>query len=322
MDSKFKNSIDISLEKIGVEVESIFPINKGKNSLTWEIRNKENSYFLKKYISNANDKRNRLENELNFLELLLSKNFTNIPKPICFSRKNNWVILSWLNGNPIKSPNSNDWYKLINFLADIQKIKENINSSKISIASETFSDFFSHTNFIEKRIKSFQHILNNNNLRDLSDWVEENLTIKIKNYKKSKYKFISKTSDKNFEYILSPSDIGFHNIIQNNKKLYFFDFEYAGWDDPYKQYTDLVIQPENVLNYVQATNLLKRFANILNKEIDLDILCEYIYVYRLKWTVIILNQFLKKNISQFDKKQIFIKAQSYYKLVGSIWLLE
>ena len=31
--------------------------------------------------------------------------------------------------------------------------------------------------------------------------------------------------------ILSPSDFGFHNIISKNQKLYFIDFEYAGWDD-------------------------------------------------------------------------------------------
>ena len=103
-------------------------------------------------------------------------------------------------------------------------------------------------------------------------------------------------------------------------KLYFFDFEYAGWDDPYKQYTDLVIQPENLLNYDQATILLKRFGNILNKNIDFNILIEYIFLYRLKWSIIIMNQLLNKNISKYDKQQIFLKAQYYYKLVGSIWL--
>ena len=37
---------------------------------------------------------------------------------------------------------------------------------------------------------------------------------------KNKYKFS--------DYILSPSDFGFHNIIIKDKKCYFIDFEYSG----------------------------------------------------------------------------------------------
>ena len=43
---------------------------------------------------------------------------------------------------------------------------------------------------------------------------------------KNKYKFS--------DYILSPSDFGFHNIIIKDKKCYFIDFEYSGFDDPHK----------------------------------------------------------------------------------------
>ena len=119
--------------------------------------------------------------------------------------------------------------------------------------------------------------------------------------------------------ILSQSDIGFHNVIKSRGKLYFFDFEYAGWDDPYKQYTDLVIQPENVLDLNQSKKLLNRFALILNKEINLNILKEYIYLYRLKWTIIILKK-LNFNIEKINKEEVFSKACSYYNLVGKIWL--
>ena len=320
MDSTLKNSINRSLEKSGIEVELLLPINAGINSLSWEIRNKESSYFLKKYITNPFDKRNRLDNEINFLQLLLSNNFKNIPKPICFSKKHNWALLSWLNGNTIQSPNLNDWDKLINFLADIQKIKDYKKTSKISIASETFGDFLSHKNFIEKRIRSFQIILKNNNYIDLSNWVEENLTTKIINFKARKYKSFSKKSNGNFDFILSPSDIGFHNCIKNNKKLYFFDFEYAGWDDQYKQFTDLIIQPENVLENYQANKLLKRFSGILDKEINFEILQEYIFIYRLKWTLIVLKQLLYMNSTKFKHEEVFFKAINYFERIGKIWL--
>ena len=38
--------------------------------------------------------------------------------------------------------------------------------------------------------------------------------------------------------ILSPSDFGLHNTISKKNKLYFFDFEYFGWDDPIKLICD------------------------------------------------------------------------------------
>ena len=322
MDNTLKNSIDRNLEKNGIEVESLLPINAGINSFSWEIRNKENSYFLKKYKTNPDDKRNRLDNEINFLELLISKNFKNIPKPICFSKKHNWALLSWLNGNSIQTPNASDWDKLINFLADIQKIKDDKKTSRISIASETFGDFVSHKNFIEKRIRSFQLILKNNDFIDLSNWVEQNLTTKIINYRVIKFKNFSNISNENLDFILSPSDIGFHNCIKNNRKLYFFDFEYAGWDDPYKQYTDLIIQPENVLNLSSAKKLLEKFSNILNKNINIDLLREYIYIYRLKWTIIILKQIFVKNNNEIYKQEILSKAELYYKKIGKIWLFD
>ena len=47
--------------------------------------------------------------------------------------------------------------------------------------------------------------------------------------------------------IISPSDVGFHNIISQKDKLNFIDFENASWDDPYKLFEDLVIQPGNIL---------------------------------------------------------------------------
>ena len=42
------------------------------------------------------------------------------------------------------------------------------------------------------------------------------------NYKDHKYKIPPNISNKNFDYILSPSDIGFHNCIKNKKNYSFF----------------------------------------------------------------------------------------------------
>src|SRR5947209_3697626 len=46
------------------------------------------------------------------------------------------------------------------------------------------------------------------------------------------------------ERCISPSDFGFHNTIRSEDgRLRFFDFEYAGWDDPAKTVCDFFCQP-------------------------------------------------------------------------------
>ena len=42
---------------------------------------------------------------------------------------------------------------------------------------------------------------------------------------------------------VSPSDFGFHNAIRTSTGVKFFDFEFAGWDDPAKVIADFDLQP-------------------------------------------------------------------------------
>ncbi len=322
MQEVLKNSVNNSLNEIGISINKIEVINSGINSLSWKIKNDKESFFLKKYINKPGDIRDRLKTEKGILNLLKYQNIKNIPKIVCFSKKYNWIILSWIEGDPIRSPNDEDWEGLLYFLASMQQIKKKDISFEIKNASESFFDILSHAKFIQFRINQLLQKLEDNKPSSIRNWIEENLLKTINNYLYKRIYNIKEICYKKNSAILSQSDIGFHNTLRFQGKLYFFDFEYAGWDDPYKQYTDLVIQPENLLNYDQATSLLNRFGIILNKKIDLNILLEYIFLYRLKWTIIILKQLLNNNISKYDEKQIFLKAESYYKSVGSIWLMD
>ena len=45
------------------------------------------------------------------------------------------------------------------------------------------------------------------------------------------------------ERCVSPSDFGFHNAIRTTSGVKFFDFEFAGWDDPAKTVADFDLQP-------------------------------------------------------------------------------
>src|SRR6185503_11886129 len=53
------------------------------------------------------------------------------------------------------------------------------------------------------------------------------------------------SSNLNLQPRLSPSDFGYHNaVLADDETVRFFDFEYAGWDDPAKLVCDFFNQVE------------------------------------------------------------------------------
>lgn len=93
---------------------------------------------------------------------------------------------------------------------------------------------------------------------------------------------------------VSPSDFGFHNaLVAVDGRLRFFDFEYAGWDDPAKLLCDFFCQVEVPvpLEFAPwfATSLAADYANPAEFLARAELLFP---AYRLKWCAIVLNDFL------------------------------
>jgi hypothetical protein len=93
---------------------------------------------------------------------------------------------------------------------------------------------------------------------------------------------------------LAPSDFGFHNaLITDNGAIKFIDFEYAGWDDPGKMVADFFCQPERPVPFDFFEDFAQRVAFTTSdpkwhhRRFRL-----LLPVYRLKWCMIRLNDFL------------------------------
>ncbi len=97
------------------------------------------------------------------------------------------------------------------------------------------------------------------------------------------------------ERCLSPSDFGFHNSLrQENGRLRFLDFEYAGWDDPAKLIVDFVNQPDMLLERKLSDRfrsaVVAAHANPRALERRVEALEP---LYQIKWACICLNHFLE-----------------------------
>jgi hypothetical protein len=93
---------------------------------------------------------------------------------------------------------------------------------------------------------------------------------------------------------LSPSDFGFHNaLIDDEGKVTFLDFEYAGRDDPAKLVSDFFCQPEIPVPLNYHATFIARMAKGFGLDEAGQARCRMLLdAYRIKWICIILNDFL------------------------------
>jgi len=92
---------------------------------------------------------------------------------------------------------------------------------------------------------------------------------------------------------VSPSDFGFHNALVDNGKVTFLDFEYAGRDDPAKLVSDFFCQPEIPVPVEYHSDFIERIADGLALSLESRARCRILLdTYRIKWSCIILNEFL------------------------------
>ena len=91
----------------------------------------------------------------------------------------------------------------------------------------------------------------------------------------------------------SHADSGIHNCILNkNGMLLINDLEYAGLDSPIKQCIDYLLHPKNNNNSLQNELWFNYFINDCIHEKDIKNLKFYFSLFALKWSLILLNEFI------------------------------
>ncbi len=227
-----------------------------------------------------------------------------------------------MNGKSIKVIKNFHINDSIRFINDLNM---NYSNKNFSIASDGCLSIFDHINIVSKRIKKFNSIVEKfYQNKKIYFFIKKKITPRF-NYEKQlllqRFKKDLKIPFKNDELILSPSDFGFHNILTYKKKIFFFDFEYAGIDDASKLFCDYICQPDIPLKNKHINLLLKKinikFKN--NKKI-IQRTKLLLNVHRIKWCMVILNIFikgfsrnlkLKSNIKNLQNRQLE-KSISYY----------
>ena len=238
------DSIEIALEKAGYFIEETKPINEGKNSFSFLVKTKKTNFFLKIYRKNHINNRDRLSSEINFLNYLKEIKSNNVPIPISHDFEENWILTSWVEGEKIIKPDESDCNSLLKFIGDIQNYKLSKYAKKIGNASEANFTIKGHIVHIKSRVERLKSYILKNKITS-NQRIEILLLLNQFDDVLRSYESELKLSKNLFQAkIISPSDIGFHNVLKHKGKLNFIDFEYAGLDDPRKLLSDLFLQPQ------------------------------------------------------------------------------
>ena len=312
------------LKKAGIDPSlcRFTPITDGGNNRLFRVNYEGDLFIIKSYFYHPNDKRDRLKHEFLFLKYLYENDTQIVPRPIECDFKNHIGLYEYIDGSKptSKSVNIKNIDQFIFFLKEINNHKTNANYLPNAIES-CFS--------IQDYIKSVQWRINKlSNLRldddisinkSISSFITKDLTPKWNRIaslvidKCIKFKIDINIDVELSQQCLSPSDFGFHNVIQKGEGSFIFlDFEYAGWDDSVKMVCDFCCHPGSNIPEKYWNHIINEMLSIF-PEYELNIIRTRILMplIQLKWCCIILNEFIpvSKERRAFSQNQVDVSEE-------------
>lgn len=277
-------------------------ILEGRNSEVWLISSKEKKWILKAYHRSECDSRDRIGTEFNFLSFLHKHGTPNVPVPIGMDKRLNCGIYSFIGGKrPLKITGAHI-RQAAKFIETINIFRGKRGSEVLPKASDACFSISQHIELVDIRMQRLKLKLKGENtpvarflINELAPAWERLRKRIVSNIPKDDLGAnIGKES-----WILSPSDFGFHNTLENDGILSFLDFEYAGWDDPAKLACDFICQPELPINKIHAKLFLADLMKWLPEKTGFQFRVKMLLpLHRLKWCCILLNEFLPGNLQR------------------------
>lgn len=292
---------------------------EGRNNKVFLLKKEKQKLIAKKYKKGFTTKYSRFLTEKTFLNFLNKKKIKIIPKIISVDKENEIIFFNFIKGYSIKRPNKKQLKECLKFLVKIN-YSTNYKKFKFQLASDACLSIKDHINTCESRIRKLtsKHKKKKNlEHRKIFEFLENKI---IPEFEKLKYETNIKFSKsqilkkiKKEDLILSPSDFGFHNIISKNRKLYFIDFEYAGWDDPNKLLCDFFLNPDYFISDKNKKYFLSNFIRFFKKKIsNLSKFNLILKFHFLKWVCVIINQSNIKISKNKKNVYYFKKATNYF----------
>lgn len=292
------------------------PITQGGNNRVYRVITHDLQILAKVYFRSASDPRDRLNTEYAFSRFLWDNGERCIPQPLACDDSTGISLFEFVPGVRIQpgAISPDHLAQSISFITRIQRLRRLKNASLLPPASEACFCFDEHLSCIDRRIDRLAQ-LSETDATDaaMKRWVRAELTPAWETLRAHVLNVLDQLAlnvDSVLapgDRIISPSDFGFHNVIQEpSGQLRYVDFEYAGWDDPAKLICDFFCQPAVPAPPAQFGEFASTVCEATgNSKLHLARAKLLHPVYQVKWCCIMLNEFLPSDARrrQFARPQ-------------------
>ncbi len=267
----------------------------GGNSLVYCIEANGKKWALKTYPPALPQQRNRLASELLVYQFLNSNNIDSVPSLHTFDKGERWLIIDWVDGDIPSTYSADDIAHAIRFLDDVYRL--NSKATELPEAAEACLSLQILLAQINRRLENLKLIAQNEPLLDaflkndfspFFEFYQQQVKLEYANYQLNINEVLAPRKRS-----LIPADFGFHNSLRDKSgKLYFFDFDYFGWDDPVKLLADIIWHPKMHLSESQQLQFTKGLMDIYQDdtfELRFHLTKP---LFGLRWVLILLNEFI------------------------------
>ncbi|OEU66065.1 MAG: hypothetical protein BA863_16380 [Desulfovibrio sp. S3730MH75] len=278
----------------------------GKNSRVYRVDcDSKESYAVKFYMQPTADGRNRLDQEWAAVSFMVQTGIRRVPKPIAIVCSSQAAVYSFLRGTPVGERNGEEIGDVLDFVRQLKLNSLGDRAVNILPATEACFSLNDIISSLEGRLDRLSELPRSDDLFvEMHEFLQieyaEAFSDSVQSVKVN-YPVSSWSTSLPIELrTLSPSDLGFHNSVRDEYgHLLFLDFEYFGWDDPVKMAADFLLHPAMNLQNSEVLSFYDGMLQIFSDDECFETRFKtFLPFYRLKWCLILLNEFFSEGLKR------------------------
>lgn len=280
--------------ELGAKEESLIQLKGGINNRVYRCGEGSAKWVVKGYAAIEEGQRDRMQAEVEFLTYAAEVAPHYVPQLIHADSEYRCVVIEHIDGTAYtedEAPSLDDIQAAVDFFRLLNATGKGARQRIQLDAAEGFLQLTDHIENVRERLsrmstghlsqetkKQAVHLLQW--LQDAADRASNPILESISNGT------VANCINPE-QRCISPSDFGFHNAIRARSGVKFFDFEFAGLDDPAKAVSDFVLQPKVPVR-LHTSPLLTALNDDTGGELSLR--CAVLGpMLRLKWACIMLS---------------------------------
>jgi hypothetical protein len=281
------------------EALKLTPVAGGANNRAWRVEAPSGIFLLKQYYHQPPPARDRFASERAFYQYAAARAPKFVPRAVAWDKSRRAALFEFVQGRKLKPTEvtdtrvdeAMDFFRALNNPAPTA-------ATELPDAAEACFQVAEHLALVEKRIQRLLAPTANTAEDELAREARKFVATELQPaWRAIELQVLARAralDDTAPARCVSPSDFGFHNtLLEKSGRLRFFDFEYAGWDDPAKTIGDFLCQPEIPAGLHRREAVTAAIAALFPQDEALSERAKVLLpVYQIKWCCILLNEFL------------------------------